>query len=130
MGTRKKCEHGIFIGFDDKVKVHRVYIKRTKKILLSQHVQSINSAKTGIDNYLSAVDDRPTFNISDAESIPSQSENRLSISDLEDSRVDINAGEYQSLAERRERRHVTMPARYADGTAMVVVRVKEPRSVK
>ena len=77
MGTRKKCEHGIFIGFDDKVKVHRVYIKRTNKILVSQHVQSINLAKTNIDNDLSAVDDRPTFNISDAESIPSQSENDL-----------------------------------------------------
>ena len=24
MGTRKKCEHGIFIGYDDKVKRHRV----------------------------------------------------------------------------------------------------------
>ena len=49
MGTRKKCEHGIFIGSDDKVKGHRVFIKHAKKILVSQHVRSINSTKKGID---------------------------------------------------------------------------------
>ena len=34
------------------------------------------------------------------------------------------------MAVQRERRHVNMPARYAEGSAMVVGRVKEPMSVK
>ena len=64
MDTRKKCEHGIFIGYDDKVKGHRVFIKRTKKILVSQHVQSINSSRKGIDRDLSTVGDVSTYTIS------------------------------------------------------------------
>ena len=79
-GTRKKCEHGIFIGYDDKLNGHRVYVKRTRKILVSQHVQWNNSAKEGIDKGLSAGDDVPTYNNSDAEIIPRPSEDGLSVS--------------------------------------------------
>ena len=103
-----------------------MYIKRTKKILVSQHVQSIDSAKKGIDKDPNAGNDAPAYNMSDEESLPSQSEGGSSISDCMESVVDSNTGKNQSLAERRERRHVTMPTRYADSAAMVVVRVKEP----
>uniref|UniRef100_A0AAV1TG40 Uncharacterized protein n=1 Tax=Peronospora matthiolae TaxID=2874970 RepID=A0AAV1TG40_9STRA len=57
MGTRKKCEHGTFIGYDDKVKDNRVFVKRIKKVLASRHVQSINSAKKSIYKDLQAIDD-------------------------------------------------------------------------
>ena len=106
-----------------------MFIKRTKKILVSQHVQSSNSAKKGIDKDLSAGDDVFNYNISGADNIPRLSGDGSSVSDCEEFGVDTNTGENQSLAERRERRHVSLPARYADGAAMVVVRVKEPRSV-
>ena len=69
-------------------------------------------------------------NFSDAESIPSPSEYGSIISGREEIEDDLHTGVNQSLAVRRERRHVNMPARYADGASMVVARVKEPRSVK
>ena len=57
MGTRKKYEHGIFIGFDDKSKCHQVFIRRTKRILELQHVQTIRSTKEIIYKDLRAQDD-------------------------------------------------------------------------
>ena len=70
MGTRKKCEHGIFIGYDEKVKGHRVFVKLIKKILVSQHVQLITSAKKSIDRDLQSTDDVLIDNFSSAKSIP------------------------------------------------------------
>ena len=66
MGTRKKCEHGIFMGYDVKVKGYRVFVRRIKKILVSQHVQSINSAKKSINKDLCAIDDVHIDSFSDA----------------------------------------------------------------
>ena len=98
--------------------------------MVSQHVQSINSAKKSIDKDLRAIDDVLIDNFFDAEIIPSTGEYGSSVSGREEIEDDLHTNVNQSLAVRRERRHVNMPARYAEGAEMVVVRVKEPRSVK
>ena len=48
-----------------------MFVKRIKKILVSQHVQSIDSSKKIIVKDLRAIDDVFIDNFSDAESIPS-----------------------------------------------------------
>lgn len=41
MDTRKKSKQVFFLGFDDRVKGCRVFIKRTKRVEISQHVQAL-----------------------------------------------------------------------------------------
>ena len=60
MNLRKKCEHEIFIGYDERVKEYRVYIKRTKKVQVSQQIQPTDLPIVAQNKSSSGVDDLPT----------------------------------------------------------------------
>ena len=107
-----------------------MFIKRIKKILLLQHVQPINSAKKKIYKDLYAGDDLPTYDTSEVESKISHSDLSLSERDCDTIVVDISVGENRSLVQRRKILQVTMTARYAKRSTMVIIRVKKPRSFK
>ena len=130
VGTRNNYEHGILIRLDDKAKGHRMFIKRNKKILVSQYVRSIDAAKKSIEKDLCTGDDVLTHDTSDAEFTSSHSDFNLSDPNRDTIDVEFSVGENPSLAERRKCHLVTMRARYAGEAAMAIIPVKEPRSVE
>ncbi|DBA00048.1 TPA: hypothetical protein N0F65_003714, partial [Lagenidium giganteum] len=57
MGIKKKAERGVFIGFDEKTKGCRIYIPRTKKIVVTQHVQAMPTGDERISGLVNPTSD-------------------------------------------------------------------------
>ena len=131
MNLRKKCEHEIFIGYDERVKEYRVYIKRTKKIQVSRHIQPMDTPNVARGETPHIIKVLPTSGEHDKYDCE-QIDISITLGDSSDASSDVDSStqDKTTLAERRERRQIIKPVRYLDSITMIILRFKEPKYLK